>query len=123
MKRFAVLSALLLFSSIAHAQDGSSVPIKSDGSPARTEDARMKTLEEQLRTLAGEVALLRSELKELRDTKSPEPASSPQVLLASAHPEPGMLPGSPPRPPRRPRKHRLSEAPRATPSSSIRTSA
>ena len=95
MKRLAVLSALLLFSSIAHAQDASSVSPKRDASAASTEDARMKALEEQLRTLAGEVALLRSELKELRDTKSPEPASSPQVLLASAHPEPGMLPGSP----------------------------
>ena len=95
MKRLAVLSALLLFSSIAHAQDASSVSPKRDASAASTEDARMKALEEQVRTLAGEVALLRSELKELRDTKSPEPGSSPQVLLASAHPEPGMLPASP----------------------------
>jgi len=95
MKRFAALSALLLFSSIAHAQDASTVSPKRDASAASTEDARMKALEEQVRTLAGEVALLRNELKELRDTKSPEPASSPQVLLASAHPEPGMLPGSP----------------------------
>ena len=42
-----------------------------------------------------EVTLLRSELKELRETKSPQPSSGPQVLLASAHPEPGMLPSSP----------------------------
>jgi hypothetical protein len=97
MKRFAVLSALLLFSSVAHAQDASSVPMKHDVSPASTEDARMKALEEQVRTLAGEVALLRSELKELRETKSPEQLSGPQVLLASSHPEPGML-SSPPAP-------------------------
>src|SRR6202521_1859541 len=95
MKRFAVLSALLLFSAIAHAQDATSVAIKRDVSPANTEDARMKALEAQVRSLAGEVALLRSELKELRETKSPEPSSGPQVLLASAHPEPGMLPSSP----------------------------
>src|ERR1700693_3537489 len=95
MKRFAVLSALLLFSAIAHAQDAPSRPAKRDVSPAITEDARMKALEAQVRSLAGEVALLRSEVKELRETKSPEPSSGPQVLLASAHPEPGMLPSSP----------------------------
>ncbi len=97
MKRFAVLPVLLLFSSIAHAQDASSVPIKRAVSSANTEDARMKALEEQIRTLAGEVALLRSELKELRETKSPQQSSGPQVLLASARPEPGML-ASPPAP-------------------------
>ncbi len=95
MKRFAVLSALLLFSAMAHAQDPSSAQVKHGVSPANPEDARMKALEEQVRTLAGEVALLRSELKELRDTKSPEQPSGPQVLLASAHPGPGMLPASP----------------------------
>jgi len=94
MKRFAAPSVLLLFSSVAQAQDAS---VKRDvsPSPASTEDARMKALEGQVRTLAGEVALLRSELKELRETKSPEPSSAPQVLLAAAHPEPGMLPSSP----------------------------
>src|SRR6202171_6223695 len=95
MKRFAVLPALLLFFSMAHAQDAPSVSAKRDDSPANTEDARMKALEEQVRTLAGEVALLRSELKELRETKSPEQSSGPQVLLASAHPEPGVMPSTP----------------------------
>src|SRR5258708_7768458 len=95
MKRFAVLSALLLFSSIVQAQDAPSAPVKRDVSPANTEDVRMKALEEQVRALAGDIALLRSELKELRETKSPEQPSSPQVLLASAHPEPGMLASSP----------------------------
>src|SRR6267143_1899432 len=95
MNRFAVLSALLLFSSIAHAQDVPSVSAKRDVPSPNTEDARMKALEEQVRTLAGEVALLRSELKELRETKSPEQSSGPQVLLASAHPEPGVLSSSP----------------------------
>src|SRR5258705_202980 len=95
MKRFAVLPALLLFFSIAHAQDEPSVSAKRDVSPANREDARMKALEEQVRTLAGEVALLRSELKEFRETKSPEQPSGPQVLLASAHPEPGVLSSSP----------------------------
>jgi hypothetical protein len=95
MKRFTALSVLLFFSSMAHAQDAPTVAAKRDASLANTEDARMKALEEQVRTLAGEVALLRGELKELRETKSPEQPSGPQVLLASAHPEPGMLPASP----------------------------
>jgi hypothetical protein len=94
MKRFAVLLALLLLSSIARAQDAPSVPMKRDVSPANTEEARMKALEGQVRTLAGEVALLRTELKELRETKSPEQSSAPQILLASAHPEPGVLSSS-----------------------------
>jgi hypothetical protein len=96
MKRIAALFALLVFSSMAHAQDAPSAAVRRDASPARTEEARMKALEEQVRTLAGEVALLRSELKEFRETRSPEKSSGPQVLLASAHPEPGMLPASPP---------------------------
>jgi hypothetical protein len=91
MKRFAALSVLLLFSSVAHAQEAPSVAVKREVSPANTGDARMKALEEQVRTLAGEVALLRSELKELRETKSPEQSFGPQILLASAHPEPGVL--------------------------------
>ena len=95
MKRFAALSTLLLFSSTAYAQDSPSVPAKRDVSVASTEDARMKALEEQVRTLAGEVAFLRSELKELRETKSPEQSSNPQVLLASSHAEPGILSSSP----------------------------
>jgi hypothetical protein len=86
---------LLLFSSIARAQDAWPAPAERDVSPARTEDARMKALEEQVRTLAGEVALLRVALKELRETKSPEQLSAPQLLLASAHPDPGMLASAP----------------------------
>jgi len=95
MKRFAALSVLLVFSSVAHAQDASSVPVKHNVSPVNTEDARMKILEEQVRTLAGEVALLRGELKELRESKSWEQSSGPQVLLASSHPEPGVRSYSP----------------------------
>jgi hypothetical protein len=95
MKRFAAMSALLLFSSVVHAQEAPSVPVKRNVSAANTEDARMKALEEQVRTLAGEVALLRSELKELRETKSPEQTSGPQVLQASSHVEPGILASSP----------------------------
>jgi hypothetical protein len=95
MKRFAVLSALLLFSSMTRAQDAPSLPVKRGLPTASTEEARMKALEEQIRALAGEVALLRVELKELRETKSPEQPSTPQVLLASLHPEPGMLSSSP----------------------------
>ena len=95
MKRFTALSVLLFFSSMAHAQDAPSVPPRRDASPASTEDGRMKALEQQVQALAVEVALLRSELKELRETKSSEPTAGPQVLLASAHAEPGMLPAAP----------------------------
>ena len=53
MKRFAALSALLLFYSFAHAQDARAVAVKRHVFPANTEDARMRILEEQVRTLAG----------------------------------------------------------------------
>src|SRR5438309_9465062 len=100
MKRFAALSALLLFYSFAHAQDAPTLVVKSDVSRANTEDAGMKILEEQVRMLAGEVAILRSELAELCKTKSPERSCGPQVLLASARPEPGvLLPAPAPAPP------------------------
>jgi hypothetical protein len=95
VKQFAVLSALLLFCSVAHAQDAPSAPVKPEAPPVNTEDARMKALEQQVRTLAGEVALLRDELKELRETKSPAQPADQQVLLASSHPEPGGLLSSP----------------------------
>jgi hypothetical protein len=95
MNRFAALSALVLFSFSVRAQDTTSVPAKPNESSRNTEDIRIKALEEQVRTLAGEVALLRDELKELRGTKSPGQTAGPQVLLASAHPEPGMLPSTP----------------------------
>src|ERR1700675_3833309 len=95
MKQFAVLSALLLFCSVTHAQNAPSVPVKPDDPPVNAEAARMKALEQQVRTLAGEVALLRDELKELRETKSPAQPADQQVLLASSHPEPGGLLPSP----------------------------
>jgi hypothetical protein len=95
MKRFAALSALLLLSSITRAQVAPSVSANRDVSPADKEDARVKALEEQVRSLAGEVALLRGELKELRESKSPEQLSGPQLLLASSHLEPGMIPPAP----------------------------
>ena len=95
MKRFAALSALLLFSFSARAQVTTSVTTRPKESALNTEDIRIKALEEQVRTLAGELALLRDEVKELRGTKSPGQTAGPQVLLASAHPEPGMLPSTP----------------------------
>ncbi len=42
MKRIAALFALLLFSSMAHAQDAPSVAANRETSPANREDARMK---------------------------------------------------------------------------------
>src|SRR5258708_12770136 len=115
MKRIGVLPALLLFLPMAYAQDAPSVSANRVVSPTNTEDARMKALEEQLRTLAGEVALLRSELKELRQSKSPEQSSGPQILLASAHPGPVPLSSSPPPPPAQTTQTQTFEDPSATP--------
>jgi len=47
MKRFAVLPALLLFLSMAHAQDAPSVSASATFPPQTGKDARMKALEEQ----------------------------------------------------------------------------
>jgi len=92
MKRFAVLSALLLFLlRFPRAERAPSDSARNAVPSAGADDARMKALEEQVRSLAGEVALLRSELKEFRESKSPEQLSSPQLLLASTHPQPGTL--------------------------------
>jgi len=44
MKRFAVLSALLLFSSVSHAQNAPSDSAKNAVPSAGTDDARMKPL-------------------------------------------------------------------------------
>jgi hypothetical protein len=92
MNRFAALLALLLLSSITHAQDAPSVPDKRDTPAANTEEARMRALEERVRALADEVATLRGELKTLREAKSSEPGTGNRVLLASAQIEPGTLP-------------------------------
>ena len=94
MKRFAALLALLLLSSMAHAQNAPSVPDKRDIPAANMEETRMRALEERVRALADEVAALRGELKTLRDTKSSEPAPGGHLLLASARIEPGMLPSN-----------------------------
>ena len=101
MNRFAALLALLLFSSMARAQDAPSVPDKRDipaaNSPgAKTEEARMKALEERVSALAEEVALLRGELKTIRDAKFADPATGSRLLLASARIEPGTLPSTTP---------------------------
>jgi hypothetical protein len=100
MKRIAVLFALVFCSAAAYAQQDPSAESKKDGvatqsSVSAPEEARMKALEDQVRTLAEEVALLRGELKELRESKSPEQPSGLQLLLASSHLEPGMLPPAP----------------------------
>jgi len=92
MKKFAVLSACVLFSAVASAQQ---IP-SGQTSVSNPEDTRMKTLEDQVRTLAEEITLLRSELKDLREAKSGEPAASGRVLLASSHLEPGLLAASMP---------------------------
>jgi hypothetical protein len=92
MKKIAVLSAFVFFSTVASAQQ---TPPAPQSSVASAEDARMKTLEDQVRSLAEEVALLRNELKDLRATKSVEPRSEGRILLASTHVEPGMLSSAP----------------------------
>ena len=64
MKRFAALLALLLLSSMAHAQNAPSVPDKRDIPAANTEETRMRALEESVRALADEVAALASRVEE-----------------------------------------------------------
>lgn len=81
MKKIAVLSTFILFSTVAFAQQTPPAP------PPRTsfsnaEDTRVKTLEDQVRTLAEEVVLLRNELKDLREG---------HILFTSARVVPGML--------------------------------
>jgi hypothetical protein len=101
MKRFSVLSLVILFSMPAYAQEKLSPSGKQDPPPAGAptpapEEIRMRALEEQVRTLAEEVALLRGELKTIRDTKSADPATGNRLLLASTRIEPGVLPNSTP---------------------------
>jgi hypothetical protein len=93
MKKIAVLSILVLFSTLASAQQTPPTPPQT--SVSNPEDARMKTLEDQVRTLAEAVALLRDELKDLRETKSIQRQSEARILLTSARVEPGMLPSVP----------------------------
>src|SRR5260370_40185231 len=89
MKRFSVLSLVVLFSVSANAQE------KPAGAAAPApEEVRVRSLEEQVRTLAQEVALLRGELKTMRDTKQADPATGGHLLLASTRMEPGVLPGA-----------------------------
>jgi len=96
MKKFAILAACVLFSTIASGQQAPSAT-SPQTSVSNTEDARMKTLEEQVRTLAEEVDLLRSELRAMRDANSGGgPASGSRILLASSHLEPGILPAAAP---------------------------
>src|SRR6266404_6326250 len=80
MKRFSVLSLVILFSMPAYAQEKFSPSGKQDPPPAGAatpapEEIRMRALEERVRTLAEEVALLRGELKTIRDSKSADPAT------------------------------------------------
>jgi hypothetical protein len=104
MKRIAVLSAVLFCSAVVSAQQAppaepQSVETRKDtpsaqSSIATAEDTRLKTLENQVRTLTEQVSLLRVELAALRETKSVEPRSGGQVLLASSSVGPGTLPAA-----------------------------
>jgi len=93
MKKIAVLSTFVLFSTVTSAQQAPPAPPPKT-SVSNAEDTRMKMLEDQVRTLAEEVALLRNELKDLRETKSAQPPSEGHILLTSARVEPGMLPSA-----------------------------
>jgi hypothetical protein len=97
MKKFAVLSALVLCGGAVSAQQ---VPPDRPSLVATTEDARMTTLENQVRLLAEEVVVLRREVQSLRETKTPEPGVNPpsgeRILLAASHIEPEMLPAASP---------------------------
>jgi len=96
MKRILSLSACVLFSATAYAQEKpreretKTTPERS--SPvAASEELRIKTLEEQVRSLVEQVSALRGELRALRDAKDAEPQREGRALLASSHIEPGML--------------------------------
>lgn len=93
MKKFAVLFMLVLYSTTVSAQQAP--PAATASASSNAEDTRIKALEEQVRTLAEQLALVRGELKEIRDAKSAQPASTDRVILASSHIEPGMLPLAP----------------------------
>jgi len=93
MRKFAVLSAVLLWNCVAYAQERA---VTSHAQPSTAkEDARVQALEDRVRSLAEEVAVLRGEVKALRDAKSPEGVAQGHMLLAASHVEPGPLSGSP----------------------------
>jgi outer membrane murein-binding lipoprotein Lpp len=90
MKKAVMVSAILLLCSMSRAQETAPAPSSSgNGSAPLPQDARINALEEQVRTLAEQVALLQGEMKALRDAKSPSGAPEGQILLASAHVQPG----------------------------------
>jgi len=96
MKKFVMVSAILLLCSASRAQDSTATQVSGgNSSGVSAQETRMRTLEEQVRSLAEEVAVLRGELKAVRDAKSAQPASEPRILLTAAHVEPGMLPANP----------------------------
>src|SRR5947209_17135611 len=88
MKKAALVSAVLLLSSVARAQN-TAVPAAAESNSG--EEHRIKALEDQVQTLAEEVAVLRGELKAIRDTTSAEPGAGGRVLLASAAVEPSAV--------------------------------
>jgi len=121
MKRFAVLPALLLFFSIAQLR--TSLRYRPSATfPRKQEDARMKALEEQS-DARWRSSTLRSELKEFRRNEITGTIFRPQVLLASAHPEPGVLSSSPAPAAAQATQTQTFGGGRATQNSSIRTSA
>lgn len=90
MKKAVMVSAILLLCSMSRAQEAAPAPSTSgNGSAPLAQEARINALEEQVRTLAEQVALLQGEMKALREAKSPSAAPEGQILLASAHVQPG----------------------------------
>jgi hypothetical protein len=92
-------AALLIFPLGSTAQENSAAAPAKPDAPHKTAPQpqdRVKALEEQVRLLAEEVALLRGEMKDMRDAKTTAPAGGGQVLLVSAHLEPGMVPAPTP---------------------------
>src|SRR6266446_4106577 len=90
MKKAVMVSAILLLCSMSRAQETAPAPSSSgNGSGPLAQDARINALEVQVRTLAEQVALLQGEMKALREAKSPSGAPEGQILLASAHVQPG----------------------------------
>ena len=89
MNRLVYVSCLTFCAASAAFGQQAAEPRAPEAQAGRSEGARINALEEQVRTLAEQVAFLQGEMKALREAKSPSGAPEGQILLASAHVQPG----------------------------------
>src|SRR5258707_15696475 len=92
MKRIALTFALVFVALPLAAQESAS---SSANSGAAAGEVRIQSLEDNVRTLTEQVELLRAELQSMREVRTPAPAADANLLLASAHFEPGTVPATP----------------------------